>query len=230
MDGSPPGSSVHGILQERILEWTVIPFSRGSPRSRDQICVSCIAGEFFTTEPSGKPPFTLTQSISWIFFSFDVLLSDIQTDFSGVLFSLPSWKSPSATGRRPSKAPGGEGWGARSPQAGEEAISKVRDSQAGPCRQRRRALPRSSSAGPLVRLRARAEGLGAGTGQSPCSALPLAITVAGCPLSRDLWKGDVAARVCIRLWGKKKLLAPAQLTTLQMLLKQHPRERLLLSS
>ena len=30
MDHSPPGSSVHGILQARILEWAVIPFSRGS--------------------------------------------------------------------------------------------------------------------------------------------------------------------------------------------------------
>ena len=31
MDCSPPGSSVHGILQARILEWVVIPFSRGLP-------------------------------------------------------------------------------------------------------------------------------------------------------------------------------------------------------
>ena len=30
MDRSPPGSSVHGILQARILEWVAIPFSRGS--------------------------------------------------------------------------------------------------------------------------------------------------------------------------------------------------------
>ena len=30
MDCSPPGSSVHGILQARILEWIAIPFSRGS--------------------------------------------------------------------------------------------------------------------------------------------------------------------------------------------------------
>ena len=30
VDCSPPGSSVHGILQARILEWVVIPFSRGS--------------------------------------------------------------------------------------------------------------------------------------------------------------------------------------------------------
>ena len=31
MDCSPPGSSVHGILQARVLKWVVIPFSRGSP-------------------------------------------------------------------------------------------------------------------------------------------------------------------------------------------------------
>ena len=36
MDYSPPGSSVHGILQARILEWVAILFSRGSPPLRDQ--------------------------------------------------------------------------------------------------------------------------------------------------------------------------------------------------
>ena len=35
MDCSPPGSSVCGILQERILEWVAIPFSRGSSQPRD---------------------------------------------------------------------------------------------------------------------------------------------------------------------------------------------------
>ena len=48
MDCSPPGSSVHGILQARILEEVVIPFSRGSSQTRDQTWVSCIAGKFFT--------------------------------------------------------------------------------------------------------------------------------------------------------------------------------------
>ena len=47
MDCSPLGSSVHGILQARILEWVVIPFSMGSSQSRDQTQVSCIAGRFF---------------------------------------------------------------------------------------------------------------------------------------------------------------------------------------
>ena len=35
MDYSLPGSSVHGILQARILEWIAIPFSRGSSWPRD---------------------------------------------------------------------------------------------------------------------------------------------------------------------------------------------------
>ena len=48
LDSSPPGSSVHGILQARILVWAVIPFSRGSSRRRDHTQVSCIAGSFFT--------------------------------------------------------------------------------------------------------------------------------------------------------------------------------------
>ena len=48
MDCSPPGSSVHEILQARILEWVAIPFSRGSSQPRDQTWVSCIVGRFFT--------------------------------------------------------------------------------------------------------------------------------------------------------------------------------------
>ena len=48
MDCSPPGSSVHGISQIRILEWLAIPFSRGSSWPRDWTQVSCIAGRFFT--------------------------------------------------------------------------------------------------------------------------------------------------------------------------------------
>ena len=48
MDCSPPDSSVHGILQARILEWVVIFFSRGSSWPRDRTQVSCIAGRFFT--------------------------------------------------------------------------------------------------------------------------------------------------------------------------------------
>ena len=42
MDCSPPGSSVRGILQARILEWGAISFSRGSSWPRDWTCISCV--------------------------------------------------------------------------------------------------------------------------------------------------------------------------------------------
>ena len=48
MDWGPPGSSVHGILKARILEWVAISFSRGSSWPRDWTWVSCIASGFFT--------------------------------------------------------------------------------------------------------------------------------------------------------------------------------------
>ena len=47
-DCNPPGSSVHGILQARILEWVALHFSRGSSPPRDWTCVSCIASRFYT--------------------------------------------------------------------------------------------------------------------------------------------------------------------------------------
>ena len=50
MDCSLPGSSVHGILQTRILEWVAMPSSQGSFWHRDQTwvsCISCIAHGFF---------------------------------------------------------------------------------------------------------------------------------------------------------------------------------------
>ena len=54
MDCRLPGSSVHGILQARILEWVAIPFGRGSSQPKDQTQVSCIAGRLLS-EPSRKP-------------------------------------------------------------------------------------------------------------------------------------------------------------------------------
>ena len=51
MDCSPPGSSVYEIVQARILEWVVMPFSRGSfqPTGTEPVspCSSCIPGRFF---------------------------------------------------------------------------------------------------------------------------------------------------------------------------------------
>ena len=55
LDCRLPGSSVHGIVLARILEWVPISFSKGSSRPRDQTWVSCTAGRYFTTKPPRKP-------------------------------------------------------------------------------------------------------------------------------------------------------------------------------
>ena len=54
MDCSPAGSSVHGISPVTTLERVTISFCRGSFQPREQTCVSCSAGRFFTTEPPGR--------------------------------------------------------------------------------------------------------------------------------------------------------------------------------
>ena len=56
MDCSPPGSSVHGILQTRLLEWVFILFSRGSSWPRDRTLVSCIVGLLVSWSPPSEPP------------------------------------------------------------------------------------------------------------------------------------------------------------------------------
>ena len=56
VDCSPPGFSVHGIPQARILEWVATSFSRGSSPPRDRTCVSCIG-------PPGKP--NIRKGIPW---------------------------------------------------------------------------------------------------------------------------------------------------------------------
>ena len=54
MNCNLPGSSVHEILQARILDWVAIPFSRGSSQPRDQTWVCCIVGRFFTISSTKK--------------------------------------------------------------------------------------------------------------------------------------------------------------------------------
>ena len=66
MNCSPQGSSVHGILQARILQWVTMPSSRGScgPRDRIQVSyVSCIGREFFITAKSLQSCLTLCDPI-----------------------------------------------------------------------------------------------------------------------------------------------------------------------
>ena len=65
MDCSPPVSSVHGILQARILEWVAISFSTGSSQPKDWTWVSCTVGRFFTDWTTREVPYTQTW-INWL--------------------------------------------------------------------------------------------------------------------------------------------------------------------
>ena len=76
MDGSLPGSSVHGILQARVLEWLAVPFSRRSSQPRDRIQVSHIAGGFFTVWATRE-----------VYFNFILNLVLCLTGFEYIIFS-----------------------------------------------------------------------------------------------------------------------------------------------
>ena len=90
MDYSPPGSSVHGIPQAKILEWVAISFSRESSWPRNQTLISCTAGIFFTTEPPGKPlqSLPLSENSLSLSFSLSLCLSSFLVSVS-ISFSLP---------------------------------------------------------------------------------------------------------------------------------------------
>ena len=55
IDHRPPGSSVHGILQARIVEWVAMPFCRGSSQPKDRTHISGSESRPFTTEPLRSP-------------------------------------------------------------------------------------------------------------------------------------------------------------------------------
>ena len=81
MDCSLPGSSVHGILQARILEWIVIAFSRGSSWLRYQTQAPCIAGRSFTVWAIGTAEIKNTYGFYAPNFSFSKL----------ILLKTPEW-------------------------------------------------------------------------------------------------------------------------------------------
>ena len=64
MDCSPPGSSVHGILQARILEWVAMPSSRGSSSPGIEPKSPTLQADSLPSEPPGKPKNTGVSSLS----------------------------------------------------------------------------------------------------------------------------------------------------------------------
>ena len=74
MDCSLQASSVHGMLQARILEWVAIPVSRGSSRPRDWTQVFCTAGRFFTIWATREPSDAKEAKADWFFEDLQDLL------------------------------------------------------------------------------------------------------------------------------------------------------------
>ena len=75
MDCSLPGSSVHGILQERILKWVAIPFSRGSdlPDPGIKLGSPRLQADSLPSEPPEKPPVS-SEYLRLLIFPLAILL------------------------------------------------------------------------------------------------------------------------------------------------------------
>ena len=81
MHRGPLGSSAHGILQARILEWVAVPSSRGSSQPRDQAWISRTAGDSLPLSHWGRPV------TSWL-----VWKGTLQALRPSLLGSLTSWQ------------------------------------------------------------------------------------------------------------------------------------------
>ena len=92
MDCSPPGSSVHGILQARLLEWVVIPFSRGSSQLRIELSSPALQADSSPSKPPGKPQalpiWNFPKSMGSQRVRHDMTWHDNNMDWSGILACL----------------------------------------------------------------------------------------------------------------------------------------------
>ena len=103
MDRILPGSSVHGILQARILERVAMPFSRESSWHRDWTRVSCVAGRFFTVWATMEA--TRWSGWDWLSSVFCRWCRHIQETGSvhWKVWGLGTWAGPNSTRPSPPK-------------------------------------------------------------------------------------------------------------------------------
>ena len=101
MDCSPPGSSVHGILQARILEWIAMPSSRGPSQPRDRTQLSCLTDSLLAESPrkvTSMVSFNSNSVLQYLFFSDCVsakcILVSVKESESEVARSCPTLCDP----------------------------------------------------------------------------------------------------------------------------------------
>ena len=104
-DCSPPGSSVHGLLQTRVLEWVAMPSSRGSSPPRDWTQVSHTTGGFFAIWATREPLWANAQNVNYTSLSV-ALTGSYQQPWMPTVPGLPEavaskhhWTSTSWEGR-----------------------------------------------------------------------------------------------------------------------------------
>ena len=117
MDCSPLGSSVHGILQARILEWVAIPFSRGASWPRNRTWGSCITGKFFTiwATREAKGEKKRLQDQNWDKF--------VEANFASMWKCFLTKEMSGLWGRRPGELASGWSWGSGPRVAGRHAMT-----------------------------------------------------------------------------------------------------------
>ena len=100
MDCSPPGFSVHGILQARILEWDDISFLRVSSWLRDQTHVSCIGRQILYLWATREAPNKLYGLFlkSWKHSEANTILSSYWSDIPGRLWTQRKGAKPLPSG------------------------------------------------------------------------------------------------------------------------------------
>ena len=86
VDCSLPGSSVHGILQARILEWVAISFSRRSSQPRDWTQVSCIVDRRFTVWATRKVPLVTINLFSSTSVTIHLFCKSIHFYFKKIIY------------------------------------------------------------------------------------------------------------------------------------------------
>ena len=88
MDCSPPVSFVQGVLQVRILEWVVSPFSRGSSQPRNRTGVSCIPSGFLTSWATREAQLTFMKKVKMLVAQSCLTLRN-PMDYTPLGFSVP---------------------------------------------------------------------------------------------------------------------------------------------
>ena len=92
MDCSPPGSSVHGILQARTLEWVAMPSYRGSSQP-ESLTSPALAGSSLPLVPPGKPYDHIVFHVGWIKVDLISHLLLLQDPFRKGIWTLGSHRN-----------------------------------------------------------------------------------------------------------------------------------------